>query len=513
MEIIIGSNKIITPHSLDIFATLYNKYSKIGVNLKSDFLEFYASQKNIDDVLSKYESFVEKSVDLLSEEALKDISLNNIFDTSKEEIVNDIIGIYKNESYIIGHVLDEYNDIIEASQELRDSRQADAENRSRLVGGGFGIKGAAKGIAEAAVANAAYGMTYKLFNFTKNMASSISDNIKKQRLFDDKNTPESLSDVFYEISIRTSHLVAERINSSSENIIYSYPTDEDEKKSLSIIENVVGNRIPKESVESAIVKSIELNPFNKIPWETFLSILGDKNNNISGTANLFSIDLFSLKTRLISEKKQSLDWSTKEKCIENSEKLKLYMAFLGEPFDKEQEIINNKIDTLLNNSTGNQTGNQSHNQTSPESRNSTGIQSRRDTGNSADAQSGSHISNSTDTQSGNQSYVGISIDQIKKSFDFKGRSSRKEFWSFFSFIFVIIVFTLIITLKMDTDTQSGLIGIITILLCLPYISLQTRRFHDQGKSGWYTLLNLIPYIGPIIVLVFMCFPGSEEGNK
>lgn len=178
MEIIIGSKKIITPHSLDLFATLYNKYSKIGVNLKSDFLEFYASQKNIDDVLSKYESFVEKTVDLLSEEALKDISLNNIFDTSKEEIVNDIIGIYKNASYIIGHVLDEYNDIIESSQELRDSRQADAENRSRLVGGGFGIKGAAKGIAEAAVANAAYGMTYKLFNFTKNMASSLSDNIK-----------------------------------------------------------------------------------------------------------------------------------------------------------------------------------------------------------------------------------------------------------------------------------------------------------------------------------------------
>mgnify|MGYP001196724410 CR=1 FL=1 len=505
MEIIIGSNKITTPHSLDIFATFYNKYSKIGVNLKSDFLDFYASQKNIDDVLSKYESFVEKSVDILSEEALKDISSNNIFDTSKEEIVNDIIEIYKNASYIIENVLDEYNDIIESAQELRESRRDDAENRSRLVGGGFGIKGAAKGITEAAVANAAYGMTYKLFNFTKNMASSLSDNIKKQRLFNDKNTPQSLSDIFYEISIRTSYLTAERINSSSANIIYSYPTEEDEKKSLSIIENVVKNRIPKESVESAIVKSIQLNPFNKTPWETFLNIFGDKNHNISETAELFSVDLFSLKARLILEKKQSLDWSTKEKCIENSENLKSYMTFLGEPFDKEQEIINDKINSLLSKPTDNQADSQTHNQTSPVSDSSTVTQSGSHTKNSTSAQSGN--------QTSNQSYVGILTDQIKKSFDFKGRASRKEFWSFFSFILLIIVFTSIITSETNDDTQSGLIGIIIILFCIPYISSQVRRFHDQGKSGWYTLLNLIPYIGPIIVLIFMCFPGNDGGKN
>jgi uncharacterized membrane protein YhaH (DUF805 family) len=40
-----------------------------------------------------------------------------------------------------------------------------------------------------------------------------------------------------------------------------------------------------------------------------------------------------------------------------------------------------------------------------------------------------------------------------------------------------------------------------------------RRFHDQDKSGWFVLLNLIPYIGGIIVLVFMCLEGTRGPNR
>lgn len=54
----------------------------------------------------------------------------------------------------------------------------------------------------------------------------------------------------------------------------------------------------------------------------------------------------------------------------------------------------------------------------------------------------------------------------------------------------------------------GILGAI-----VPYIAAQVRRFHDQGKSGWFALLNLIPYIGPIVVLGFMLIPGVEGDNE
>ena len=48
---------------------------------------------------------------------------------------------------------------------------------------------------------------------------------------------------------------------------------------------------------------------------------------------------------------------------------------------------------------------------------------------------------------------------------------------------------------------------------LPYIAVQVRRFHDQGKSGWFAALNLIPYLGVFVVLAFMLVPGQHGDNE
>ena len=48
---------------------------------------------------------------------------------------------------------------------------------------------------------------------------------------------------------------------------------------------------------------------------------------------------------------------------------------------------------------------------------------------------------------------------------------------------------------------------------LPGLAVQVRRFHDQNLSGWLVLLGLIPYIGGIIVLVFMCIDGTKGPNQ
>jgi uncharacterized membrane protein YhaH (DUF805 family) len=43
--------------------------------------------------------------------------------------------------------------------------------------------------------------------------------------------------------------------------------------------------------------------------------------------------------------------------------------------------------------------------------------------------------------------------------------------------------------------------------------VQVRRFHDQDKSGWFVLLSLIPFLGAIIVLVFMFLEGTKGPNR
>jgi uncharacterized membrane protein YhaH (DUF805 family) len=48
---------------------------------------------------------------------------------------------------------------------------------------------------------------------------------------------------------------------------------------------------------------------------------------------------------------------------------------------------------------------------------------------------------------------------------------------------------------------------------IPSIAVAVRRFHDQNQSGWLYLLCLIPYVGGIVLLVFMCLDGTPGPNR
>ena len=71
------------------------------------------------------------------------------------------------------------------------------------------------------------------------------------------------------------------------------------------------------------------------------------------------------------------------------------------------------------------------------------------------------------------------------------------------------------------DHSMSPVGIVALLLLLavalalflPSLAVQVRRFHDQDKSGWMVLINLIPSIGGLIVLIMMCLEGTPGPNR
>ena len=52
-----------------------------------------------------------------------------------------------------------------------------------------------------------------------------------------------------------------------------------------------------------------------------------------------------------------------------------------------------------------------------------------------------------------------------------------------------------------------------LLLLAYWILIEIRRFHDANKSGWFTLLNLIPAAGMIIALVVAGTLKSDYDNN
>src|SRR6516165_6910987 len=105
---------------------------------------------------------------------------------------------------------------------------------------------------------------------------------------------------------------------------------------------------------------------------------------------------------------------------------------------------------------------------------------------------------------------------------YRGRASRSAYWWFTLFLAIVIfavelIAAVIATIAGNTWATAALIfvlvGIPTIYLSLGWLALTVRRLHDIGKSGWWVLIQLVPFAGPIILLVFTVSEGTPGPNS
>ena len=102
--------------------------------------------------------------------------------------------------------------------------------------------------------------------------------------------------------------------------------------------------------------------------------------------------------------------------------------------------------------------------------------------------------------------------------DYKSRSRRSEYWFWFLFAFLVGLCVGIIggVLTAITGTpviQSALTGLFSLAELFFTLPLAVRRLHDIGKSGWFLLLGLIPFVGFIIMLYFVLQDSQREQNQ
>lgn len=123
---------------------------------------------------------------------------------------------------------------------------------------------------------------------------------------------------------------------------------------------------------------------------------------------------------------------------------------------------------------------------------------------------------------------GLVVDLL---FSFKGRIGRGQFWLGVLVTFLLTLGAGIVLEALEPARELADTGfpspkkaapsIPQVVLVLAYlvlsgwisIAVAVKRFHDLGRSGWWYLIVLIPFVGSLLVLIWLgALPGDEGPN-
>ena len=115
------------------------------------------------------------------------------------------------------------------------------------------------------------------------------------------------------------------------------------------------------------------------------------------------------------------------------------------------------------------------------------------------------------------------IAALRKYAVFRGRARRKEYWIFQLILYTfflggLLLYPLFERLPASVEEQFGDIYLLILYtyfaaMLLPGLAVTIRRLHDTGRSGWWYLISLVPYIGEFVLLIFLLQDSQYGDNK
>lgn len=111
-----------------------------------------------------------------------------------------------------------------------------------------------------------------------------------------------------------------------------------------------------------------------------------------------------------------------------------------------------------------------------------------------------------------ETFIGAVQTCFSKYADFSGRASRSEFWWFSLFNFLVGL-VLSFTIGINIDFFFCALNLYQLGVLLPSLAVFVRRLHDTDRSWVNILWTLLPFIGGIVLLVYLVQKGNPGDNR
>ncbi len=99
-------------------------------------------------------------------------------------------------------------------------------------------------------------------------------------------------------------------------------------------------------------------------------------------------------------------------------------------------------------------------------------------------------------------------------FAFDGRIGRRTWWLWGVAAMLGLAMYATVLLRVAGVAATTTDTVVNLLLLWPALALSVKRWHDRGKSGWWVLVALVPFVGWLWMLVENGFlRGTHGANR
>lgn len=279
---------------IENYNTIYKDITKYLYNMNCEFKSaFYSRFSNIDEAVAGAEFFCKAYIDEVLNYSLQCLSNNGVYEYDYNRFVDCYFA--RGFAPIINacqKIRDRKLLIEEELEEMKEYRSERKDSRGRVSGGGFGLDGAIKGMAQAGMMNAASGLAHSAVNLVGNAGSSIKAHNQKKNLYNSSDTVEC-----YRHAVEGSMYMAllATINALTENtnLPIEVPSSEDENAAESIFNNIKSGYIPNEMIIEKLINVLQKNPYHDEAYLFILEKYQDEKNELESMADYFGVYIIS----------------------------------------------------------------------------------------------------------------------------------------------------------------------------------------------------------------------------
>ncbi len=299
----------------------YNQYRK---NFQGEadlaqarFYQLYQQNNSLDDVIANAPKQMHQSISPAVDACVKQLiehSILTIDATRFEEQYPEIRDIWC-EPYL--KLYDRYAEIVMGQEELDRYRVARRESRARWSGGGFGLSGALKGAAMAGALNLASGAGHMVFNGLGKIASSISASSQKRKIFENEETCKSLADGVWKATFYLHLALIDCLaQTGADPLPASGAISADMERNSAAILNNAKRMTDLEQCRSAMIQSIQENPYQEEWYRFALKQFGDSDGALEDAAAFFGLmTIRAEKRQLLDDFSKSFPLNTEEQAV------------------------------------------------------------------------------------------------------------------------------------------------------------------------------------------------------